>query len=121
MIYKDVADEDNGFLQWLDFMDRFEEGLPLPDEIAEMIAGNADWDSLIFKKWVEENGGLVDEILALGLLPDQSVKGVDFDRYLFIGAKTPKQASDLLLARATLAMEDGDFRLVRAPTFEIFR
>lgn len=110
--FKDVPDEKNGFLQLLNFIDRFgkygADGLPMPDEIRAMIAGNAPWDAAAMAKWLEENRALFNEIVAIGLLKEQSAKGIDMDRLMFFGAKLPNECSRLLLANARLAMERGD-------------
>lgn len=110
--YKDVADEDNGFLQWLNFIDRYhtEGELPLPESIVEMISGRGEWDAAELEKWLDENRELYAEILALGLLPDQSAKGIETSRFGFLSARIPKQSSDLLLAAAKLAISNGDVR-----------
>jgi hypothetical protein len=110
--FKDVPDERNGTLQLLDFMDRFgkggADGLPLPDDIRAMIGGSAPWDAVAMAKWLEENRALYDEIQSIGLLDEQSVKGIDMDRLKFFGARLPSDCSKLLLANARLAMERGD-------------
>ena len=106
--YKDVPDAENGFLKLLDFMDRYRNGDMLPDDIKNIINGSNTWDPTRFAAWLEENRELMDEITAIGLLPGQSVKGIDFDRYKFVNARLPSQASQLLLSQARLAMEKGD-------------
>ena len=110
--FKDVPDDRNGFLQLLNFTDRFGEyggkGLPLPEEIRAMFDGKQPWDAAAMAKWLEENRALFDEILAIGLLPDQSVKGIDMDRLKFFGARLPHDCTRLLLAHARVAMESGD-------------
>lgn len=110
--FKDVPDERNGFLQLLNFTDRFGnyggKGLPLPEDIRAMFDGKQPWDAAAMTKWLEENRPLFDEILAIGLLPDQSVKGIDMDRLKFFGARVPYDCTRLLLAHARVAMESGD-------------
>lgn len=106
--YKDVPDAENGFLKLLDFMDRYQDGYMLPDDIKKIIDGSNLWDPTRLAGWLEENRELMDEITAIGLLPGQSVKGIDFDRYKFVNARIPNQASQLLLSQARLAMEKGD-------------
>ncbi|HEY1122000.1 MAG TPA: hypothetical protein VGE67_10385, partial [Haloferula sp.] len=64
--YKDVPDERNGYLQLLNFTERFgkwgRDGLPIPENIGAMLNGQAAWDSAAMAKWIEENRALVDEI-----------------------------------------------------------
>lgn len=110
--FKDVPDDENGFLQLLNFTDRFgkygSDGLPMPENISAMLNGRAAWDAAVLGKWLEENPALLDEIVAIGLLPAQSVKGIDMDRLKFFSARIPNECSKLLLAHARLAMEQGD-------------
>ena len=92
--------------------DRFgnygEQGLPLPEDIRAMFDGRQPWDAAAMAKCLEENRALLDEILAIGLLPDQSVKGIDMDRLKVVSARVPYDCTRLLLAHARVAMESGD-------------
>jgi len=110
--FKDVSDERNGFLQLLNFTDRFgkhgENGLPLPENIRAMLDGKQPWDAAVMAKWLEENRALFEEILAIGLLREQSVKGIDMDCLKFFGARLPYDCTKVLLAHARVAMEGGD-------------
>ncbi|WP_367871738.1 hypothetical protein [Luteolibacter sp. Populi] len=110
--YKEVPDNENGFLKLLDFIDRYgkhgSNGIPMPEEIDSMIGGKSPWDAAVFANWLEDNRALIDEISAIGLLPAQSVKGIDMERLKFTNARVPYDATKLLLARARLAMEQGD-------------
>ncbi|RYD54326.1 MAG: hypothetical protein EOP83_22230 [Verrucomicrobiaceae bacterium] len=99
-------------LQFLNFMDRFgkwgADGLPLPENISAMLNGKSPWDAAAMAKWLEENRALVDEIKAIGLLEEQSVKGIDMQRTMFFGGRLANECSKVLLADARLAMERGD-------------
>ncbi|HEY1123673.1 MAG TPA: hypothetical protein VGE67_18800, partial [Haloferula sp.] len=110
--FRDVPDERNGYLQFLNFMDRFgkwgADGLPLPENISAMLNGKEPWDGAAMAKWLEENRPLVDEIKAIGLLEDQSVKGIDMQRTMFLGGRLANECSKVLMADARLAMERGD-------------
>ncbi|QJE94381.1 hypothetical protein [Luteolibacter luteus] len=110
--FKDVPDDQNGFLQLLNFTDRFgqygADGLPLPENIRAILDGKQPWDPAAMANWLEENRALFDEIVAIGLLPDQSVKGIDMDRLKFFSARLPYDCNRLLLAHARMAMEGGD-------------
>ncbi|WP_035601790.1 hypothetical protein [Haloferula sp. BvORR071] len=110
--FKDVPDAQNGFLKFLEFTERHgkygSDGLPMPEEISAMVSGKSPWDAAIMAKWLEENRGLIDEIMAIGLLPLQSAKGIEMERIKFFSARLPNECSKLLLAQAHLAMERGD-------------
>ena len=110
--FKDVPDERNGFLQFLNFMDRFgkygADGLPLPENISAMLNGSSPWDAAAIAKWLEENRALVEEINSIGLMEEQSVKGIDMERTKFFGGRLANECSKLLLADARLSMEGGD-------------
>ena len=110
--FKDVPDERNGFLQFLNFMERFgkwgSDGLPLPENISAILNGSAPWDASAMAYWLEENRALVDEIKEIGLLEEQSVKGIDMQRTMFFSGRLANECSKLLLADARLAMERGD-------------
>lgn len=107
--YRDIPDDRNGFLQLLEFMERQgKDGLPIPPEIRGIVDGSAPWDPVAFARWQEENQALIQEILSIGMLPDQSTRGIDPQRFSFIAARTPRDAAILLQACARLAMEQGD-------------
>lgn len=108
--YKDVPDDENGFLQWLDFIDRCKANgaLDLPEDIDKMLKTPEAWDSKRMAEWLSQHQELIEEITKLGLLPDQSVKGIDFGRYSWVEPRLLVSANRLLLASAKLSMEQGD-------------
>jgi len=105
VVYRDVPDERNGFRKWLEFDARHPEGrLDLPKEIERMTSGEA-WDAEWVSAWLKEHAALIEEIAAIGRLPEQSIKGVRLPNCGFVGARLPKQCSDLLLLQARLQAE----------------
>lgn len=108
--WKEVPDDENGFLQWLDFIDRCKANgaLDLPEDIDKMLQSREAWDSKRMAEWLSQHQELIEEITELGLLSDQSVKGIDFGRYSFVSARFLVISNRLLLASAKLSMEHGD-------------
>ena len=105
VVYRDVPDERNGFRKWLEFEARHPEGrLDLPKEIERMTNGEA-WDAERMDAWLKEHAALMEEIAAIGRLPEQSLKGVRLPNCGYVEARLPKQCSDLLLLQARLQAE----------------
>lgn len=112
VIYKDVPDRENGFLRLLDFADRHDasgsKGLSLPDDIDKMLGGSAEWNATRFSEWLRGNQGMLDEILAIGLLPGQSAKGIDPARYVSLPARAYVDMCEILRGNARALLEQGD-------------
>ena len=108
--YKDVPNEQNGFLQWQLFLDRCSANgaLDLPEDITKMMDSPEAWDLKRFSEWLAQHQEIIEEITALGFLPDQSVKGMDAWKLGFSSARPKGIATRLLLACARLSMEQGD-------------
>jgi hypothetical protein len=110
--YRDVPDAENGYLQWLAFIDEI--GGPdkatfgLPEDIAAMFGHNASFHPERFREWLVENKYLMDRITRLGLLPDHSCKGLDPHKMYALPHSLFRDAAGLLRMRANLAVEDGD-------------
>ncbi|MCW1924610.1 hypothetical protein OKA05_18745 [Luteolibacter arcticus] len=116
---KNVPPERNGFLKWLDFSDRMDadpsrpgepksKSLGMPDALVKHLFGEAAWDGVAAKAWLDQEKALVDEIRAIGLMPDRSTAGIEVNRWGFISARLGKDASGALLMDARLAAEQGD-------------
>jgi hypothetical protein len=110
--YRDVPDAENGYLQWIDFIDEI--GGPdkatfgLPEDIAAMFGHNATYLPERFREWLAENKYLMERITRLGLLPDRSCKGVDPHKMYAVPHSLFRDAAGLLRLQAHLALEDGD-------------
>ncbi len=112
---RNVPDERNGFLKWLDFSDKMkgDDGsgqpvLDLPKELSDYLNQNGAWNSDAAKVWLDQHKSLLDEIRAIGLLPDRSVNGIPTERWGFIPARFAKTCGDVLIIEARLAAEQGD-------------
>ena len=60
------------------------------------------------RAWLASEKPLMDEIRTIGLMPEQSIEGIDIHRWAFIPARTYKSCADALLMEARLAAEEGD-------------
>jgi hypothetical protein len=116
---RSVPPDRNGFLKWLDFAARVgadpsrpgtpaDRDLGMPEALKRHLGGDSPWDETAARAWVKKERAMVDEIRAIGLLPDRSTGGIEPDRYGFIPARLAKQAGDILLLDARLAAGDGD-------------
>lgn len=112
---RDVPDERNGFLQWLNFADRMKapDGeaqplIPFSPELESYLNQKGAWNAEAAKVWLTQQKALLDEIRAIGLLPDRSVNGIPVDRHGFIPARLAKGCADALMVEARLAAEEGD-------------
>lgn len=107
-----VPDEQNGFLQWLDFAERHGVAPPwtsTPSILKRPPAlENDGWDREVARTWLAEHQATLDELRAIGLLPDRSNSGISLDRWHFLPARTMKECCDALMADARLRAEDGD-------------
>ncbi|WP_193214097.1 hypothetical protein [Luteolibacter marinus] len=116
---KNVPAAQNGFLKWLELSERINAdpsrpGTPgyrdigLPKSWTEFINDKASWDAAAIRAWLAGEKDLLEEVRAIGSLPDQSVNGIDIDRYGFISARLGKSLTEMLLMDARLAAEEGD-------------
>ncbi|RYD47295.1 MAG: hypothetical protein EOP85_05755 [Verrucomicrobiaceae bacterium] len=104
--FRDVADADNGFLQFL-LLAESKEMTELPKEIEVMFWEEAPWDAGKFAAWqAEHREGLV-KLLKIAELPDRSTKGIDFGRFAK-GARLTPTFGNVLAGSALLAFEQGD-------------
>lgn len=106
--FRDVPDEQNGFLQFLLFAESLKEP-KLPEELTAMLRDDSSWEPAKFKAWLAENQDYCDRILHIAELPDHSIKGLDFGR--FAQGRSSRFSSEfgkLLSASARLAFEAGD-------------
>jgi hypothetical protein len=117
--FKDVPPEKNGFLKWLEFIERFDadpsrpgerygKNLEFPETLKMHLRGEGPWDAAAMKAWLAKEQPLLDELRTIGLMPDQSMVGVDLERWNFMPARLAKSCSEALLMDARLAAEQGD-------------
>jgi hypothetical protein len=105
--FRDVPDEQNGFLQII-LLSESLKGRLLPDDLRACLQGESAWDGQAFKAWLGENQEVFDKILCTAELPDHSVKGLALDR-LASGSNRPISDFGLILhSAARLAFESED-------------
>ncbi|MEO7100987.1 MAG: hypothetical protein ABI162_16645 [Luteolibacter sp.] len=112
---KTVPDDQNGFLKWLDLLDKIKAakpesvpGIDFPKELDEYINHQGSWNADATKAWLAQQKSLVDEIHAIGLLPEQSVNGIPIDRWGFFAARFGKNCAEIMTLEARVAAEQGD-------------
>lgn len=107
-VYRDVPDENNGYLQLLLLVESVEKPR-LPADLQSMLSGDGTvWEGGKFKAWLSENQTYFDQILRVAELPDRSTKGIAFDRVYNGAAQLKSEFSWILQASARLAFESGD-------------
>lgn len=113
---KNVPDEKNAFLKWLDFADRIKathkngqiHKLDFDTSLRDSISGTAPWDPAAAREWLSKNASLMEEIRAMGLMPEASTTGIPVERYSFSSASLAMDCGNALLMEARLAAERGD-------------
>ncbi len=108
--FKDVPDEENGFLQFLELMEEFggsNAKLPMSDELRDMLSGDGSWNSVLVTDWMRPNEVLFARLLEIAEAPGQSVKGIDIERYIVVGAALARDIALVLQAAARLEIDGG--------------
>lgn len=112
---KTVPEGQNGFLKWLEFSERikkasgrFSPNLGFSEELKHYLDDDGPWNAEAAQAWLTAQKSMVDEIRAIGLLPDASVNGVAVDLWQFFQADLAKQAADCLMMEARLHAEQGN-------------
>jgi hypothetical protein len=116
---KNVPDDRNGFLKWLEFSERFNadpkrpgvssgKALEFPEALRKHLSGDGPWNAEAVKTWLSQEKPLMDEIRAIGLMPEQSVNGIAINRWGFMPARLAKGCTEALLLEARLAAAEGD-------------
>ncbi|MES2660668.1 MAG: hypothetical protein V4689_18730 [Verrucomicrobiota bacterium] len=112
---KSVPDEQNGFLKWLDLLDKIKAtnpevvpGIDFPKALDDYLNHQGPWNADAAKAWLAQQKSLVDEIHAIGLLPEQSVNGIPIDRWGYLAARFGKNCEEIMILEARVAAEQGD-------------
>ena len=110
---KTVPPERNGFLKWLEFSEQFTSNsevktVDFPEDLKKHLRAEAPWNTESVKAWLTQQQPLMDKIRAIGLMPEQSVQGIDVHRWAFIDARMAKSCAEALMLEARLAAEQGN-------------
>ncbi|MEP4078099.1 hypothetical protein [Haloferula sp.] len=119
VLNKDVPPEKNGFLKWLEFRERFDadpsrpggehnKEVGFPDALKKHLNGEGPWDAAAMKAWLTKEKSLLNEIRAIGLMEEQSIVGIDPERWHFMSARLAKSSAEALLLEARLSAEEGN-------------
>lgn len=136
---KQLAETENGLLQWLNFEERVPasyRNLGLSKALELAATGQADYQAADAKKWVESNRAWLDAILTVGSYADQSIHGVATQRRrattdhaefayrcaaaLLLKARVAADANDAATALASVRAANGlasHFDRIEAPSF----
>lgn len=105
--YRDVPDEQNGFLQFLLLAESLKEP-KLPEELNDMLRGDSPWDPGKLRVWLADNRDYFDQILHVAELPDHSIKGLDFSRLAHGCSRLSSEFGNILTSSARIAFVEGD-------------
>ena len=112
---KTIPDEQNGFLKYLDLLDKIQArnpqappGIDFPKELADYLNHQGTWNADAAKTWLAQQKSLVDEIHAIGLMPERSVNGIPVDRWGCTSALFGKQCGEVMILEARVAAEQGN-------------
>lgn len=117
--FKDIPDEQNGFLKILEWQE--EVLLPVKEEpmkgvLFELPAeflSRIDWDHLLanpeeIKSFLAPKQIILDRAIAIGLLPEQSAKGISPNRHLFRNISFNTKIAEYLQLKAIAEANRGD-------------
>ena len=110
---KNLPDDQNGLRKWRDLEERLRGGksevkainLGFTEDLRAHFQNRQDWNHEKAKVWIDANRSLLDEVRAIGLMPDQASFEVASGYYVTSAAF---DLSNALLMEAHLAAEQGD-------------
>lgn len=108
--YRDVPDDRNALKLLFDLQKRLlnEDGsssFKMSDDLKVMLNNKQPLDPKAAQAWLDANRAVVDELRAIGLMPESSMKGVDASLF---GIGIHIDGNNALLMDARLAAERGD-------------
>ena len=108
-----VPDDRNGFLKWVEFSEKFKKdhdykSIEFPKQIDDYLNQRGAWNSESARAWLAQQKPLLDEIRAIGLLPERSVNGIAVERWGFTPARLARGCEQVLVIDARLHAEMGD-------------
>lgn len=107
IVYKEVPNAQNGFLQWLEFEKRHPSNPLFVSDPEAILKDSAGWNSERARQWLEDNAALMAEIRAVGLLPDRSMKGIKLSPFGSTNTRLRRQCVDALCLQARIEAERG--------------
>ena len=110
---RNVPNERNGFLKWLDFSDKFKvpsdyTSVVFPKDLDDYLNHQGSWNQEAAKTWLAGQKPLLDEIRTIGLMPERSVNGIPVESWGFTTARLARSCEQALIVEARLAAEMGD-------------
>lgn len=107
-VYRDVPDDQNGYLQFVLFAESFGPDGMLPKDIKLILEGSDSWDPAKVQAWLAENPSHLERILQIAELPDRSNKGISFSKLHGLATRHASDFTRILQASARLAFDSGD-------------
>lgn len=110
---RNVPDDRNGFLKWVEFSEKFKndhdyKSIEFPKQIDDYLNLRGVWNSESARAWLAQQKPLLDEIRAIGLMPERSVNGIPVERWGFTPARLARGCEQVLVIDARLHAETGD-------------
>jgi len=112
-VYRDVPDDQNGYLQFILFAESFGPDGMLPKELKLMFEESTPWDPAKVEAWIAENPSHFERLLHIAELTDRSNKGISFSK---LHGPTTRHAGDftrILQASARLNFESDPEKALR--------
>jgi len=118
--YKNVSDDQNGFLKIIEWEEEFEEELDrdrMPSGLEKLLETEERNGSALQEKlreveaYLKTKDVLLDRAMGIGLMPKQSVKGIPDERYIITSIESidfARYIIDHLRLKATLEVGRGD-------------
>lgn len=112
--YEDVPDAENGLLRMLEFAKQFDDPssdsncLRFPPELIAYSKTSGPWNEPAAREWLENEKDLLAEIRAIGLAPEESVKGIPIDQWATMSLELYRACAVALMMDARIAAQDGD-------------
>jgi len=115
--YNDVPDERNALKKLVELAKRYRlredlsntAAMNFPDEFKKQLFKGKPLDAQAAKTWLDTNRALIEEVRAIGLMPERSTKDCfDFPDYQLTTHVLIPRLSNMLLLDARLAADQGD-------------
>lgn len=108
--FRDVPDDKNALLRLMKLIQSQKKGpsyyeFGIPRSFGDQVNHNQPWDPGAVKTWMDANRPLMDELRAIGLMTDRSVKGIDLRN---MSSVYGEYLATTMLLNARLAAESGD-------------
>jgi hypothetical protein len=111
---KVIPNERNGFLKLLEFSESRKDSVDpirnfeLPQTLEDYFDDTTKWNTVEAAAFLTREKSTIDEIRAIGLMPESSSNGIAVDRWWQIPGQLTQNCAKALMLHARLAAEEGD-------------